>query len=514
MLILRPYQNHLVNIADNTAYGRLLFVLATAMGKTVIFTSIKRKGRILILSHRKELVMNPIQYYDIPVGVVLGNRLDTEEEVITASVQTMKNRLNAFAPDAFDTIIVDEAHHIASPSYQQILNYFKPRLLLGLTATPYRLDGKSLGFDKVINEYDIKFGIENGYLADIYCQEVNVGYDLSRVRKTAGDLNKKDLDNAVACTAEAVAKAYKQNTTPDNYTIIFAVSVKHANAIAEHINGAYVVTGKTPHKERDELIEKFRKRKIKCLVTCELLTEGVDLPYTDTIILARPTTSKGLYYQMIGRGLRNPDGNKKLHLIDCVGNTGKHDICSIPDIMGIEVPEKKKKKVRKLLEKGTDISTLEDKILNLSETEDIKIKVNTSKTRRLFDTDININIENVLTNGIYAHEIIINNNTFVVVNMDNQIVRLKNQNDFDTLLKYFKINGIKPYQTTKYKRKAMTMLPSEKQMRLIRALTTNNIQKAKIKTIRNMDDANKLIAELKIRRNGTISPAELQKYNR
>lgn len=504
-IMLREYQlDTKITVESIKESTKILICMATGLGKTATFASIERKGRVLILSHRKELVMNPVKYYDVPVGIIQGKRCDTEQEVISASVQTLKNKLFLFNKNDFDMIIIDEAHHSASPSYQKILNYFKPRLVLGFTATPYRLDGKELDFDIIIDKYDIKYGIMNNYLADIYCREINVGYDLSKVRKTAGDLNKKDLDRAVACTADAVAQVYKNNCTDKNHTIIFAVSVEHANVIASHIENAYVITGKTKMKERDEILEKFNKKEINCLVTCEVLTEGVDLPYTDTIILARPTMSKGLYYQMVGRGLRNPDGNKKLKLIDCVGNTGRHDICSITDVMNIELDERKKRNARKILADGADASSLETKILKLSEKEDINITVKARKERRLLNIN-SIKAEDIIRHGIYAHEITENN--IVVVNINNHIVRIDSKDDITALITYFETNGINAYQKASYKETAKYKQPSEKQIGLIKFLAKK--ARKPIPCVNNMDEANRAIAELKFRYEGAINIKEL-----
>ena len=135
---LRDYQEEVLNIIDNLEPGAYLIQMATGLGKTATFTNIKRKGRVLVLAHREELINQPVKYYDCPVGIEMAYKHSNGEEVVIASVMTLIHRLDKFEPDEFDMIIIDEAHHAAATSYKKIINYFKPRLLLGFTATTNR----------------------------------------------------------------------------------------------------------------------------------------------------------------------------------------------------------------------------------------------------------------------------------------------------------------------------------------------------------------------------------------
>lgn len=135
---LRDYQEECVNLIDRLEPGSYLIQMATGLGKTMTFTNIKRKGRVLVLAHREELVTQPIKYYDCPVGIEMANHKSNNEPVIIASVMSLTHRLENFKPNDFDMIIIDECHHAAAKSYKKIINYFKPRLLLGFTATPNR----------------------------------------------------------------------------------------------------------------------------------------------------------------------------------------------------------------------------------------------------------------------------------------------------------------------------------------------------------------------------------------
>lgn len=336
-LKLRDYQKECLDLIDNLQPGSYLIQMATGLGKTATFTNIKRKGRVLVLAHREELVTQPIKYYDCPVGIEMANSKSHREPVVIASVQSIVHRLEKFKPTEFDTIITDEAHHAAATSYRKVYEYFKPRLHLGFTATPNRGDNVRLDdvFEKIIFQRDLKWAIQNKYLTDIYCMRVNIEYDISKVARRMGDfapgeleevMNQEVLNNAIAETYKKYAKGQ---------TLIFACSVEHAKAIAEKIPGAVAVTAET--KNREELIKKFTKREIPVLVNCMIFTEGTDMPLVETVMIARPTSNSSLYTQMVGRGLRLYPGKDKLTLIDLVGTTGRANLCTAPTLIGVDL---------------------------------------------------------------------------------------------------------------------------------------------------------------------------------
>lgn len=336
-LKLRDYQQEVLNIIDNLEPGAYLIQMATGLGKTATFTNIKRKGRVLVLAHREELVTQPIKYYDCPVGIEMANHKSNGEDVVIASVQSIIHRLDKFKPDDFDMIIIDEAHHAAATSYKKIINYFNPRLLLGFTATPNRGDGVRLDdvFQKIIYQKDLKWAIQNHYLTDIHCLRVNIGYDISKVARKMGDFAVGELEEALNSDVlnGAIAEAYKKYAK--GQTLIFATSVEHAQNIAKLIPGAIAITAET--NNRAELIQKFTNREIPCLVNCMIFTEGTDMPLVETVMIARPTSNSSLYTQMVGRGLRLYPGKDKLTLIDLVGTTGKANLCTAPTLIGIDL---------------------------------------------------------------------------------------------------------------------------------------------------------------------------------
>ncbi len=382
---LRPYQQECVDTIDALEGGAHLVQMATGLGKTVTFSAIKRRGRVLILSHRDELVRQPVRYYDCPVGIEKASETSNGEEVVSASVQTLSRagRLERFAPGAFDTIITDEAHHALAASYRKIVDHLQPRLHLGFTATPRRGDDRGLSpvFDDIVFSRDLLWGIEHGYLVDVDCHRVEVNWDTRGIKRSKGDYAMGELDRAVntqitnsqvaagylvdvdchrvevnwdtrgikrskgdyamgeldravntQITNSQVAAAYRELAV--GQTLVFATSVAHAYALAELI-GAQVIEGATPGEERRRILQEFLDRKVKAIVNCGVLTEGTDLPLVETVLIARPTQSSALYSQMVGRGLRLSPGKTALRLIDCVGVSDDRQLCTAPSLVGM-----------------------------------------------------------------------------------------------------------------------------------------------------------------------------------
>ncbi len=333
---LRGYQKECIQTIETQPPGAYLVQMATGLGKTVTFASLPRHGgRTLILSHREELVEQPGKYFDCAFGVERAGRRSNGEEVVSASVQSIVRRLDRFAPDDFRLIVCDEAHHAAAGTYRKIFGHFRPEKLIGFTATPNRGDKVRLDdvFQRIIFQRDLRWGIENGWLCDIFCKRIDIGYDLTAVRTRMGDYAPGELEEAMDGTADAIAQAYREHAAGP--ALIFAVSVRQAREIADRIPGAVVVTGET--KDRAAIIQAFTAGEIPCIVNCMVFTEGTDIPRVETVIIARPTQSESLYAQMVGRGLRLWPGKERLTLIDCVGVTGRASLCTAPSLLGLDV---------------------------------------------------------------------------------------------------------------------------------------------------------------------------------
>ncbi|MGN0613721.1 MAG: DEAD/DEAH box helicase [Porcipelethomonas sp.] len=343
---LRDYQAECIDILGRKGRGSYLVQMATGLGKTVTFANIKRQGRMLILSHREELVRQPLKYFQCSAGIEMAAERSEGEEVVSASVQSIIHRLDRFSPEDFDVIIVDEAHHSAANTYKKVIGHFSPRQLIGFTATPNRADKARLDdiYSEIVFRRDLKWGIKNGYLCDIDCRRIDIGFDLSAVHTRCGDYAPGELEEAMSGTEDAIAQAYRD--IAKGATLIFAASVNHGQAIAERIPGSVMITGKT--KNREEIIQAFTERKIPCLINCMVFTEGTDIPLVETVIIARPTQSDSLYTQMVGRGLRLHPDKEKLTLIDCVGVTGRRSLCTAPSLLGIDISGIPKKQQEKL----------------------------------------------------------------------------------------------------------------------------------------------------------------------
>lgn len=330
----RLYQEECIEAIPDT--GAHLIVLATGLGKSYVASRVERKGRLLLISHRNELVEQPRAYYGDDFGIEQGKQVSNGESVVSASIQTLSRRYSRFQRDAFDFIVIDEAHHSVAESYKKVIDYFNPRLLLGMTATPNRGDHVRLDtvYEDVVFERDLKWGIKNGYLADIDYIRANIGLDISRVRVRKGDFYVNELDSFMNTQPlnRAIYDVYQQNAK--GKTLIFAVSVSHAEEIARLIPHAAAISGKS--KNRKQIIEDFLAGKYRCLVNCSVFTEGVDIPDIETVLIARPTRSIPLYQQMVGRGLRKSATKEKLTLIDVIGNNYDPEICTAASLIGID----------------------------------------------------------------------------------------------------------------------------------------------------------------------------------
>jgi superfamily II DNA or RNA helicase len=331
---LRPYQQQLVTdirLQYQLGHRKVLMVLSTGGGKTCIFSHIAqsaaRKGnRVLIAVHRQELLDQACRSLPMPHGVIAANRaMDLSAAVQVASVQTLARRLHKLPRDFFQLVIIDEAHHSNAGTWAKVLEHFHQAHLLGVTATPIRLDGRGLGehYQAMVEGPSAAWLTDNGYLAPARVL-APPGFDTTGLRKRMGDFDTKEAEHRIGTIMGDCLSHYRKHL--DGQTAIaFCCSVAHAEAVAAlfQCNGipAASIDGSMDAGTRRELLSDIGTGRIKVLTSCALIGEGVDVPSVGGCILLRPTASTSLHLQMIGRCLRPSPGKAAAVVLDHVGNT-------------------------------------------------------------------------------------------------------------------------------------------------------------------------------------------------
>jgi superfamily II DNA or RNA helicase len=393
MLRLRDYQSTAVGnvFREWETVNSTLLVMPTATGKTLTFCGVVQRvfpKRVMILAHREELIFQAQdkirRYTGVKCEVEMADQRTNENHatlfgrasVIVSSIQTQNaggdglGRMTKFDPMDFSALIIDEAHHATADSYRRVLDYYRngnPDLkILGVTATPDRSDEEALGqvFDSVAYDYEILDAIHDGWLVPIRQRMVEVsGLDFSQVRTTAGDLNGADL--AAVMEAEKVLHGIASPTVElagTKRTLVFATTVAHAERLAEifqrHGRTASWICGKTPKDSRRQTVADFAAGRLQFLVNVGCLTEGFDDPGIQFVVIARPTKSRCLYCQMVGRGTRPlsgvvdglenaerrqdaiaASGKTCIEILDFAGNAGRHKLMTTADILGGKVSD-------------------------------------------------------------------------------------------------------------------------------------------------------------------------------
>ena len=403
-MILRPYQTDAVsNVRDAWKDHRsVLIVLPTGTGKTIVFSHIAGsvRGRVMVIAHREELISQAAQ----KIKAITGDEADVEmgdfwasegvfnrSRVVVSSVQTQNaggggdGRMSRFAPEQFDLLIIDEAHHATAPTYRRLIDHYRqnPDLkVLGVTATPDRADEEALGqvFDSVAFDYEIADAIADGWLVPVRQRAVYVeGLDYSSVRTTAGDLNGADLARILEYEEALHGIAHPtMELVGTRKALVFAASVAHAERLAEIFNRhrpgcARFVCGTTPKDERRNMFADYAAGKFQILVNVGVATEGFDDPSIEVVVMARPTKSRSLYAQMAGRGTRTLPGivdglasseDRKVaitaspkpfvEVIDFVGNSGRHKLMTTADILGGNYSDAVVERARQMINENAD----------------------------------------------------------------------------------------------------------------------------------------------------------------
>lgn len=376
-LKLHPFQADALRISREKwkeGITRQLLALPTGTGKTCIFACLPRHHeidkRMLVLAHREELVYQARAEFrrwnrDSPLKVgieMAGSESSRSDDVVICSVQSIgranSGRLYRLPPHEFDVIVCDEAHHSAASTYLRVFNHFglldpdNEKLLLGVTATPFRADDKALHpgvYQEIFRQMDILDFIEEGWLCDLRSYRVEgTGTNLDQVRTRADDFAENQLESVIDNRIRngLIAKEWKK-LAGSRRTLAFAVTVRHAQNLAAAFRD-YGVTAEAvwgDDVERKEKLRQHRKGAVQVLCNCAVLTEGYDDRGIDCIVMARPTLSRVLFVQMIGRGTRVEEGLSNLVearrsglaiskpeciVIDVVDNTKKHDLITLP----------------------------------------------------------------------------------------------------------------------------------------------------------------------------------------
>lgn len=357
IIALRDYQQAAIDAVysawrEGTA-KHLLVVAPTASGKSLMIAKLieditSKGGRVLVLCHRKELILQDAGAIFNLTGVRCGiysagvGRKEATEQVTVAGIQSIGKKAYSVGP--FSVIIVDEAHLIPRKSetlYKKFLDeslIAQPKLkIVGFTATPYRLDsgylhqGKDAIFDSIAYEIEIPSLIKQGWLCPVISQGGIAKIDLKGLHLRGGEYIPTELATAAEDTVlvkKAVSEIVELGKDRKGW-LIFASSVKHATMIREAmqshgIDDAVVVTADTPAEDRTGAVEAFKAKKIRCLININIYTTGFDAPHVDLIAMLRPTKSASLYVQVVGRGMRLSPGKENCLLLDYAGVVVEH----------------------------------------------------------------------------------------------------------------------------------------------------------------------------------------------
>ncbi|MEG0814144.1 MAG: DEAD/DEAH box helicase family protein [Clostridium sp.] len=334
---LRDYQQEAIDSLQamrNQGETIALLYHATGVGKTITAATDARAigGRTLFLVNALKLADQAKDTFakvwtEATQGTFTGSSKEITQQVIFATVQSISKSLTAFTPKAFDYIVVDECHHAAAKTYQKVFSYFHPKFILGLTATPERTDGEDMLelFQNVAHRMDLKTAVEREILAPIRCIRVKTDIDLSDVRINGIKYNAQDLESKMFIPErnQLIVDTYLKYVSGFK-TVIFCASVDHAEKISEMLCERGVkaesISGRDKPEVRNCILDGYEHGNINVLCACDLLNEGWDSPHTTVLFMARPTMSKTIYMQQLGRGTRKCEGKKDLLVFDFVDN--------------------------------------------------------------------------------------------------------------------------------------------------------------------------------------------------
>jgi superfamily II DNA or RNA helicase len=359
-MVLREYQKKSVTDLREAfkRYKSICYTLPTGGGKTAIFSFITSRisesnRSVYILVHREELLLQAskkLAEFNIPHGRLSPAFSQTRDKIQVCSVQTLVNRLKYF-PEP-DLIIIDECHHAVSSSYKKILDFYPNSKILGVTATPERMDGRGLSeiFQILITGPTIQELTDYNFLSPskVFAPQQ---IDFSSVKIIQGDYSKGEISNLIdtpTITGNAIQQYLK--FASGKHGIVFCCSIKHANDVANDFNSAGI-----PAKCIDGTLDRYTRKRIieglgidyKILTSCDIVSEGTDIPSIEVAILLRPTLSLGLYLQQVGRCLRTYPGKEHAIILDHVGNVFRHGLPDENRDWNIDSVKRTKKNIEK-----------------------------------------------------------------------------------------------------------------------------------------------------------------------
>lgn len=376
---LRDYQQEATeNLQKMREDGKTIALLyhATGVGKTITAATDAKAvgGRTLFLVNALKLASQAKETFakvwpEATLGEYTGSQKDMTQTVIFATVQSISKDLEKFSPTDFDYLIVDECHHAAANTYQKIFTYFHPKFILGLTATPERSDGEDMLelFQNVAHKMDLKTAVERGILVPIRCIRVKTNIDLTDVRINGIKYNSQDLESKLFIPErnQLIVDTYLKYVNGKK-TVIFCASVDHAAEIAKLLRDSGVkaeaVSGRDRMEVREKILKDYETGSTNVLCACDLLNEGWDSPHTTVLFMARPTMSKTIYLQQLGRGTRRCPGKEDLLVVDFVDNANMFnmpyslhrvlDIAKYQPMAYVLAPENKRKLDQDMLFQG------------------------------------------------------------------------------------------------------------------------------------------------------------------
>jgi superfamily II DNA or RNA helicase len=353
ILELRPHQEEaLIALGRLRAEGNTIALVTHAQGagKTVTAVTDARRlgGRTLFVAHTHELVHQARRAFrkiwpEADTGLFLDDDRQTEPHNVVGSVQGLARHLDRFAPDTFAYLIVDEAHHATAESYQKLLRYFRPKFTLGLTATPDRADGLSAleVFRNAAHRLSLREAVEAGELVPIRCVRVQTNVNLNRVRFNQVQYNRRDIEESVIVPSRdrLIVDTYREHV-PGRKAVVFCVNVRHGEDLAGRFRDndipARGISGRMTARDRQECLDGFARGELRVLCACDLLNEGWDCPDVEVLFMARPTLSKVIYLQQLGRGTRKAPGKECLVVFDFVDNATRYNqSLSLHRVLGV-----------------------------------------------------------------------------------------------------------------------------------------------------------------------------------